>query len=793
MANEAETRTIEQIHEMALRQHRAGNLPEAEKLYRRVLGTRADANVLNNLADALASQGRGDEAIESLQQALRLNPEFVEARYNLGSMLQECGRLEEAATAYRNALKIRPELVEARNNLGNVLASLGRPQEAVEEYRRAIATRPSYAEAHANLGAALHRLGQIDKAIGCYRQSLKFNDQQPLVHHQFGIALREAGQLDEAVAVVRRVVTLRPDYAEASITLSTLLVDQGHPSEAIAAAKQAITARPNWPGGYNKLGIVLRTCGRSGEALEAFRHALAVDPNSREALANVGTALFDLARLDDSIETERHALQMYPDLIESYVTLGNALKDSGQIDEAIQSYRDALALRNDPNAADALLMSVHYSPSFTAEQIFQEHEQWGNSVAQETETLADKKWNCGAGSVGRALAADGEGWRAVPALQATETQAGKPAPPKLRIGYVSPDFTSHPAGRFLLPLLEHHDHEQFEIFCYSDVRLADAMAERLKSCADTWRQCIGLSDSALAHRVEEDGIDILVDLAMHMAGNRLGVFARKAAPIQITWLGYPSTTGLRSIDYRLSDRHLDPPGLNDAFYSEKTVRLPDCYWCYDPLMADVDVSDLPAKSGGVMTFGCLNNYAKVSEPTIDLWGQVVSNVPGSRLLVLAPEGSARKRLLDRLGQYSIDPGRIEFTGRLPRPRYMELYHRIDVSLDTFPYNGHTTSFDALWMGVPVLSLYGQTAVSRGGLSILSNLGLERWATDDADLFVEIAVDLATHLTELAQWRANLRKRLEQSPLMDCNRFAHNVESVYQQIWADGHTMDPTAI
>jgi predicted O-linked N-acetylglucosamine transferase (SPINDLY family) len=269
---------------------------------------------------------------------------------------------------------------------------------------------------------------------------------------------------------------------------------------------------------------------------------------------------------------------------------------------------------------------------------------------------------------------------------------------------------------------------------------------------------------------------------MHMDRNRLLVFARKTAPVQVTWLAYPGTTGLTTMDYRLSDPHLDPPGA-EQFYVEKTVRLPDSFWCYDPLATGPAVSPLPALAAGHVTFGCLNNFAKVTEVTLEIWAKVLSRIADSRLILLAPGGSARRRVLGALARNGVAADRIEFIERQSRPDYLQTYHRIDLCLDTTPYTGHTTSLDSLWMGVPPITLAGVTAVSRGGLSLLSNLGLERLVAKTADEFVELASQISVDKDALNELRLGLRDRMEKSPLMDAPRFARNIESVYRQIWA----------
>jgi predicted O-linked N-acetylglucosamine transferase (SPINDLY family) len=287
----------------------------------------------------------------------------------------------------------------------------------------------------------------------------------------------------------------------------------------------------------------------------------------------------------------------------------------------------------------------------------------------------------------------------------------------------------------------------------------------------------------VADLVRRDQIDILVDLTMHMANSRLLVFARKPAPVQVSWLAYPGSTGLSAIDYRLSDPYLDLPGMDESIYSEKTIRLPDSFWCYDPLEGrEIPVNSLPALETGLITFGCLNNFCKVNDSVLDLWARVMRPVENSRLLVLAHQGSGRQRVRDRLAQEGIDPSRIEFASHQAHRHYLELYHRIDLGLDTFPYNGHTTTCDASWMGVPTVSLVGQTGVGRGGLSILSNIGLPELVGHSQEQYVHIATELARDIPRLIDLRSTLRQKKEQSPLMDAPRFARNIEAAYRQMW-----------
>ena len=269
---------------------------------------------------------------------------------------------------------------------------------------------------------------------------------------------------------------------------------------------------------------------------------------------------------------------------------------------------------------------------------------------------------------------------------------------------------------------------------------------------------------------------------MHMAHNRLLVFARKPAPVQVCWLAYPGSTGLSTIDYRLSDPHLDPPDRDDRHYAEQSIRLRDCFWCYDPLAAGPAVNALPALEQGHVTFGSLNNFCKVTAAVLKLWAEALRAVPRSRLLMLAPEDDCRQRILDIFQCEGVAGERVTFVAHQPRPQYLELFHSIDVGLDTFPYNGHTTSLDSFWMGVPVLTLVGQTAVGRAGVCLLNNLGLPQWIAATPAQFVTGAVDLANDLPRLRELRATLRQRMQSSPLMDAPRFARHVEAAYRGMW-----------
>jgi protein O-GlcNAc transferase len=462
-------------------------------------------------------------------------------------------------------------------------------------------------------------------------------------------------------------------------------------------------------------------------------------------------------RLDQSEAFYRQLLSRDPDNAGAMNNLANVLKDSGRIEEAVEMCRQALAL--DPNNAaihSSLCYKVHFHPGFDRAAIFRELCEWNRRHAKSPPQP--------------------------PAIH-------DPSPDRrLRIGYVSPDFYGHAECFFVLPLFKSHDRKQFEIHCYSSVRIPDKATEYLKSLADVWHDVADKSDEQLADKIRADQIDILVDLTMHMAFNRLLVFARKPAPVQVTWLAYPGGTGLDAIDYRLTDSVIDPAAV-DTFYSEKSVRLPDCWCCYDPLG---DVPSAAIRSEGTITFGSLNHPCKLNKPTLELWAKVLRNVPGSNLLLLSESEHQRRVIWDQYSQHGIDASRIQFTPRLRRREYLRLYDRIDIALDPLVYNGITTTCDALWMGVPVMTHAGNTGPGRAGLSLLTAVGLPDLIADSDEQFVSTAVKLAGDPTARGDFRKSLRGRMTQSPLMDSKGFARNVELGFREMWKGASGVFSTA-
>jgi protein O-GlcNAc transferase len=525
----------------------------------------------------------------------------------------------------------------------------------------------------------------------------------------------------------------------------------GRMLEAEKIYREILTRKPNHLQALHLLGVVAGQIGRTDAALALLRRAIQVKPDFAEAHSDLGNVFREMGQLDEAIASYRQAIRLKPGYALTHINLGNALMETGRLIEAIDSYRHGIRLR--PDLADFhsnLIFSLHYHPAYDAETIREELRRWNERHGDRLREFIQPHHN-------------------------------RDPRRRLRVGYLSPDFREHALGRNLLPLFREHDHGQFEIFCYSHTVREDSLTEQFRQNADQWRNIVSLSDSQAVDLIRKDRIDILVDLALHSANNRLLIFAHKPAPVQATYLGYCSSTGLKTMDYRLSDPYMDPPDSDESHYSEQTIRLPETYWCYSPGGPAPEPPPPPVEATGHITFGCLNNFAKVS-PALELWVDILQKVPTSRLIVHSPAGAHLDAVRQLFAAKGISSDRLQFPPRQPWAEYVRTYGRIDIGLDPFPWGGGITTCDALWMGVPVVSLVGRTAVGRGGASILANIGLPELIAKTPQQYVEIATNLAKDLPRLAELRRTLRPRMQASPLMDAPRFARNIEAAYRQMW-----------
>jgi predicted O-linked N-acetylglucosamine transferase (SPINDLY family) len=714
MPNTAEAFRIAYAH------HQAGQLREAESIYRQILQSDPNHAESIHLLGVVAHQvGRQGEAVELISRAIALRDDEAAYHSNLGEVYRTLGRSTEAEQSLRRALQLDPNLPDAHNSLGNVLRSTVRADDAIAAYQEAIRLRPGFSEAYNNLGTVLHVQGNWAAAATAYEESLRLKPDYPEALVNLAALMRREDRLDEALVLCNRAIALKPDFALAFSTRAQVHQLKRRLEEAAADYQAALRLQPDNPQIYNDLGMLLNDMYRPDQAIECCRLGLEQAPASASLTANMGIAL----------------------------------QGQGRLDEAIACIRNSMKLRPEGAAEHAnLLYYMNAHPGYDQQTIFAEHLVWARRHAEPLTALATPHTND----------------------RAPER--------RLRVGYVSAYFREHAVNYFTEPMIAAHDHGQFEIFCYSDARGADAATARLKAAADHWRDVRLQTDEQLARTVRDDAIDILVDLSGHIARNRLLTFARKPAPVQVTYIGYQNTTGMSAMDYRLTDERADPPGLTDPFYTERLVRLPRSFFCYRPA-DDPPVTELPAHLAGHVTFGSFNNYFKITPQVLDAWMNILVRVPRSRLLVLAYTGGYVEQNLTRLaGKHDIAPGRIEVCNKRPRAEFAQLIARADVALDPFPFNGHTTTCDSLWLGVPVVMLEGNTYASRFGSSALANVGLEELIARTCEQYVELAVELAGDLDRLARLRGELRARMVASPLLDFEGFTRHVEQAYRQMW-----------
>lgn len=708
---------------VAIGNHEAGNLQQAEDIYRKILEKNPNNPDVLNLMGILANQRkRSDEAENFIRKAISKNGLVPSYHNNLGIVLQSLNKLDNAIQCYQKALNLEPDFTEAHINLGITLQTQGKVDDAIKHYQKALHLKPGIAKIHFNMGVALYDQGEFDAAIESYKKAIQLEPDVAEGYNNLGLVFRDQGKLDDAIEYYGKAIHIKPDYAEAHGNLGTALRDQGILGKAEECYRQAIHLKPDCAEIHGNLGTILRDQGRLGEAIECYQNALHLNPN-------------------------------YP---EAHNNLGGTLRDQGKIDKAIECFQKELQLRPDLSFVHSnLLLTLHYNDTIDPIQLFSYHQQWAEQHAS-------------------------------PVSKTPQSHINDKSPNRrLRIGYVSPDFRMHSVAYFIEPIISSHNPDTFEIICYSNVISPDSVTHRLKGLASCWRNIVGMSEERVADLIRNDQIDFLVDLAGHTAQNRMLLFAKKPAPVQVAYLGYPNTTGLGTMDYRITDNLADPTGQTDHLHAEELTRLPQSFLCYQPPEESPEVSKSPARNTGYVTFGSFNDRAKVTPEAVRIWSAILKSVSNSRLILKSKalnDIGTRQTLWEMFSKNGVVSERIELVGYLPFEQHLKLYNRIDIGLDTFPYNGTTTTCEAMWMGVPVITLAGDFHASRVGASLLSNVGMPELVSASAEDYIEKAAKLANNLDRLQDLRINLRPLMARSPLMDATDFTRALEAAYRQMW-----------
>ncbi len=565
---------------------------------------------------------------------------------------------------------------------------------------------------------------------------------------------QQRGDHAAADAMCRAILSRQTDNAAALHLLAVSLCAQGRSQEGIACLRGVIALAPDAPDAHLTLATVLATTGDINGAIESYRQALRVRPALPEVRHKLAATLKSLSRFDEAEECCLAGLDLDANDAVLRHTLGKVRFEQGRVDEAIADVRSALAL--DPDAAAVhsdLISMLNYIDAPAPAELYAECRRWAERFARPLEQ------------------------QAAPHLNDPSSER------RLRVGYVSSGFREHPVAFFIWPVVEHHDRGKFEVILYSDVTHEDEYTAELRERADGWRNAAAMGDEELARTVRDDAIDILVDLSGHTLRNRLLAFARRPAPVQVNWLGFPCTTGMKGIDYRVTDPWCDPPGLTEHVNSETLVRLPHIYMAWHPPLRSPDIAPLPALAAGHVTFGFFHGCYKITPRMVALWSRIMHRQPGSRLVIPAVDGRvANGRLLAEFAEHGIDAARLELLPRLPIDDFLAIYRKVDIALQPFPYHGATTTCFCLWMGLPVVVLAGTTHASRADLSMLTNVGLPQLVTDSPDQYVEIACRLASRIDELADLRSRLRAMMLRSTVMDGPECAHALEDAYRGMW-----------
>lgn len=670
------------------------------------------------------------------------------------SQSEEAGRAP-AGAACPPAAADAADAADAMLQAAFVHHQAGRASEASALYQRILAQWPAHVDALHFLGLLHCEMGEPTTGIACIRESIRLRP-DAIYLNNFGNALLRAGDMVAAIAAYRDALVLNPGYVEAHSNLGNALRQTGDFAGAIDSCAAALALKPEHAEAWNNLANAFKGQGDSENASKCYAKALDIRPDYAEAHNNLGNLFEAYDRLSEATMCYRRAVECMPAAAMLRSNLGNVLRDQGLLDEGVACYRDALAL--DPDLAQthsSLLLQLNFLPHVPLREQFDEARSFG----------------------------DRQTARARPFVHAPLTSEADAAR-RLRVGFVSGDLKTHPVGFFLENVVRHVNPAQVELVAYATRRGEDALTDRLKPHFAQWHCIVDLGDEAAAHRIRADGIDILVDLSGHTNHNRLPMFAWRPAPVQVSWLGYFASTGLRAIDYILGDPHVLPPAEASHFV-ERAWRLPDSYLCFTPPQVDIAVGPLPALTNGVMTFGSFNHLVKLNDAVVALWASVLHAVPTSRLFLKTKQlndPNVCVATFERFEARGIDRTRLILEGESPRTELLAAYNRVDIALDPFPYPGGTTTVEALWMGVPVLTRRGDRFLSHVGESILHTVQLPHWIAADDDAYVAAAVAFAGETRQLNALRAGLRRQLLASPLCDAPLFARNLEAAFRGMW-----------
>ena len=668
--------------------------------------------------------GNFSQAKQLYQQIVKVNPSHALATHYLGAIEHQEGNSSKAEQLIRKSIKLDPTMFQAYNNLGVILLELDKPDQAISNYLKLIKLKPNYADAHCNLGAVYDAQKEYGKAIDSLKNAIKLNPNYVNAYNTLGVIYRKLDKLDDSISCLSKVIKLEPNFAEAHNNLANALFDKRNYKAAISSYQSAIEYKPNYAEAYSNLGRSYKKAEQFEKAVKPFEQALALQPQNTTFLTNFAFLYHDICMSERAVEFYKKIIQI------------------------------------DPNEVGNLIQMNCFS-EFDQAELYQSHLDWGNDLISKLPS---------------------------PQIKHKKLSTSQTGP--IRIGYVSPDFREHSVSYFFEPLIANHDKEKFEIYCYYNNTESDHVTQKIQSHCDHWRPIYTLEDAEVVKKIKKDKIDILVDLSGHTDKNRLPVFAYKPAPIQVSWLGYPNTTGLRTIDYRITDEQCDPESENGSFHCEKLIRLPHGFLCFKGDESIKYEENPPVLTNNYITFGSFNNFTKVTVEVLELWSKILLAIPTSRLLMKASQlanDMTKQNVISILNSKGVQTERVTLLGRVNSyDEHLKLYSKVDIALDPFPYNGTTTTIEALWMGVPTLTYKGVHHISRVGTSIMCRAGLDNFVASDKTDFLNKAIILSSDTQYLNNLRSSIRERMVQSDLCNAKQFTQDMEHCFANM-IDNHS------
>jgi len=734
------------------------NLAEARTLCNQLrLKNKKNTDILVMLADIDNRMGDVKNAEKFYRKAIRLKPNSVPANTKLGIMFHSQNRLAQAESSYRQSLKFDIEQPSVCFNLAIILQEKELLDDAAQFYRKAIEFNPSYAKAYSNLAYIYRKKNRLDDAASNYLKAIEHAPGIAEIHYNFGITLLHQNKLKDAEFQQRRALEIKPGYADAWCSLGMVQFTYGKLEDSIISYKNSLAINSEHEDALNGCAAVFSKLNMFDESIELFNKSLLINPENENTMIGLGIAYQGINNYSMALSTYRKVVMKSPGHVESHIGMASVYMSQGEYEEAIKLYQKAIDIQPEHYTAYSdLLMLLNYCESLSPSYIYDEHVNWATKYSLNTPKLE---------------------YSNIP-------DPGR----KIRIAYISPDLRVHVVTNFFYPILKCHDTNKFEIYCYADVAHEDSWSQLLKAEKTHWTNIYRMSDAELIDQIQADKIDILVDLAGHTKGNRLVALTAKPAPIQMTYLGYPNTTGLSTIDYRLTDEWADPVGESDKYYTENLIRLNNGFLCYSSINKMPNEVTLPALKNGYITFGSFNNLTKITECVVKIWAAILNKLPTSRLVLKNRSFSSQQvyeRYLNLFSSHGVEADRVQLCG--PTKTYedhLKAYNQIDIALDTFPYNGTTTTCEALMMSVPVITLAGNMHAGRVGVSLMSQVNLTDYIAQTQEEYIKLALKKANDVEGLGKLRNLLRNQVSTSFLSNGKAFTQDIEEVYRQVWSN---------